>query len=126
MIAGIDEAGRGPLAGPVVAAAFCFKKVKIRSLPLIRDSKQLSKKQREEVYEILKKNPDVEWGIGRVSEKMIDRINILGATKLAMKKAVLKLGVKPDYLLLDGNFKIDMNISQKAIVKADQKVFSCA
>ncbi len=123
-VAGLDEAGRGPLAGPVVAAA-----VSIRTNPGLRqvkDSKKLSPKQREECFKLLTKHPQIKWGIGRASEKVIDRINILEATKLAMKKAVLKLGVKPDYLLLDGNFKIDVDISQKAIVKADEKVFSCA
>jgi ribonuclease HII len=68
----------------------------------------------------------MEWGIGRVSEKAIDKINILEATKLAMIKAIKKLKRKPDFLILDGNFKIDLPIPQKSIVKADEKVFSCA
>jgi len=128
-VAGLDEAGRGPLAGPVVAAALCFKKVKTRSLSSVRDSKQLSKKQREEIYEMLKKDSGVEWGIGRVSEKVIDRINIFQATKLAMQRAVKSLEKKQgniDFLIIDGNFGIKCPISQKSIIKADQKVLSVA
>ncbi len=68
----------------------------------------------------------MEWGIGKVSEKIIDRINILEATKLAMKKAIQQLKRKPDFLILDGNFKINSSIPQRSIIKADEKVFSCA
>lgn len=123
-VAGLDEAGRGPLAGPVVACALCFKKRV--SLKGIKDSKKLSFKQREEIYSLLKKNLDVEWGIGRVSEKVIDRINILEATKLAMERAVKNLKVNPEFLIIDGNFGIKSAIPQKLIIKADEKVFSCA
>jgi ribonuclease HII len=127
-VAGLDEAGRGPLAGPVVAAAAVMKKSlrKIDILREVKDSKKLSPKKREKLYKILKNCPFVEWGIGRVSEKVIDKINILEATKLAMKKAIKKLKRKPDFLILDGNFKIDVKISQKSIIKGDEKVFSCA
>jgi len=142
-VAGLDEAGRGPLAGPVLAAAVsiianCKLKAKsvrssssrcdsiIADFKNLKDSKKLSPKKREEFYKILKKNPAIEWGIGKVSEKVIDKINILEATKLAMKKAVKNLERKPDFLILDGNFKIDSNIPQKPIIKGDEKVFSCA
>ena len=120
-VAGLDEAGRGPLAGPVVAAAVIVKKgvgLKIKA----NDSKKLSSKQRECVFELLIKSKDIQWGIGIVSEKIIDRINILKATKLAMKKSLSKLN--PDYLLLDGNFSIDSKTPQKPIVSGDAKVFS--
>ncbi|MEK7503598.1 MAG: ribonuclease HII, partial [Patescibacteria group bacterium] len=90
-VAGIDEVGRGPLAGPVVACAVIVKR---SDLCHIKDSKQLSAKQREEIYSVLTKHPDVEWGIGVVSEKVIDKINILEATKLAMVKAVDNLESK--------------------------------
>lgn len=144
LIVGVDEVGRGPLAGPVVAAAFAIKKFPISldpkgtpqraafQFPKIKDSKKLSAKQREKIYKALKENPDVEWGIGRVSEKVIDRINILEATKLAMQRAVrnLERNLEPvnliDFLIIDGNFGIDSNISQKSIIKGDQKVFSVA
>ena len=127
-VAGLDEAGRGPLAGPVVAAALAMKKSlrKIDILGEVKDSKKLSPKKREKLYKILKNCPFVEWGIGRVSEKVIDKINILEATKLAMVKAVKKLKRRPDFLILDGNFKIDVEIPQKSIIKGDEKVFSCA
>ena len=124
----LDEAGRGPLAGPVVAGAVLlksdFNKLLKSDFNRIRDSKQLSAKQREYFYEILTTHKEVKWGIGIVSEKIIDRINILEATKLAMKKALKNL--KPDYLILDGNMRLNSVISQKSIVKADEKVFSCA
>ncbi|MDO8663715.1 MAG: ribonuclease HII [Candidatus Wildermuthbacteria bacterium] len=143
-VAGLDEAGRGPLAGPVVAGAVVIKncKFKIKNLKL-RDSKQLSAKQREYFYEILTSHKEVRWGIGIVSEKVIDKINILQATKLAMEKAVINLDkkikkqriqktsdrgnfVSIEFLILDGNFKINFSIPQKSIVKGDEKVFSCA
>jgi len=139
-VAGLDEAGRGPLAGPVTAAAvmikiFNFQSASWRTIfkqfPMIqfsklRDSKKLSKKQREEFYKLITRSPTIKWGIGRVSEKVIDKINILEATKLAMLKAIKKLKRKPDFLILDGNFKIDTSILQKSVVKGDEKVFSCA
>jgi len=126
-VACLDEAGRGPLAGPVVAAAVLIQntKYKIQNTE-IRDSKKLSQKQREKIHKSIIKDPRIKWGIGKVSEKVIDKINILEATKLAMKRAVQKLNKKPDFLIIDGNFKINLNISQKSIVKADEKVFSCA
>jgi len=152
----LDEAGRGPLSGPVIAVAVMTKsnfKSKILNFKSnfkgIKDSKKLSPKKREEIFKILKNCPFIEWGIGRVSEKVIDKINILEATKLAMQKAVRNLEKKylhrrirvpgrspkggarlrfshADFLILDGNFEIDSKIPQKSIVKGDEKVFSCA
>ncbi|MEI7425129.1 MAG: ribonuclease HII [Candidatus Staskawiczbacteria bacterium] len=125
-VAGLDEVGRGPLAGPVVAAAVVinvknYKEVE-KLLCGINDSKKLSKIQKEYFYDILINNKDIKWGVGIVSEKIIDKINILQATKLAMLKATNKLDA--DYLLLDGNFKINSVIYQKSIIKGDQKVTS--
>jgi len=127
-VVGLDEAGRGPLAGPVVAAAFLIKNMgyKIPNTIYIRDSKKLSPKQREKSYKFIIKDKNFKWGIGIVSEKVIDKINILEATKLAMVKAVKNLKVKPDFLVLDGNFKINSLIPQKPIIKGDNKVFSCS
>lgn len=133
-VAGLDEAGRGPLAGPVVAAAVVLlnSKHEIRMSSLkVRDSKQLSEKQREKIYKVLTNHPDIKWGVGIVSEKIIDKINILQASKLAMAKAVEDLGVEPDFLLVDGNFKIyclpaGRQVRQKSIIAGDQKVFSIA
>ena len=136
----LDEAGRGPLAGPVSAAAVIIKPAKSKSnhtgskeinlklkiSPDVNDSKKLSSNKREKIYKSLIKNPLVEFGVGKVSEKVIDKINIFQATKLAMQKAINSLKTKPDFLILDGNFKINSSIAQKSIVKADQKVFSCS
>ncbi len=123
-VVGLDEVGRGSLSGPVVACAVAINGAKPR-IKNIKDSKQLTAKQREEIYQALTNHPNVEWGIGLVSEKVIDRINILEATKLAMQKAVLKLQ-RPDFLILDGNFGIASKVPQKSIIKADEKVFSCS
>ena len=128
-VVGLDEAGRGPLAGPVVAAAVLIKNKKIKEISGINDSKKLSEKQREKIYEILIKDKNIKWGVGIVSEKMIDKINILQATKLAMKKALKNLN--PDFLILDGNFKLNCAClpagrRQKSVVRGDQKVLSVA
>jgi len=136
-IVGLDEAGRGALSGPVVATAVMIKNSFRISyfgfrISRLRDSKKLSQKQREEFYKLIIQSPYIEWGIGRVSEKVIDRINILEATKLAMKRAIDNLISnfqfpisKKTFLILDGNMKLDLPISQKSIVKADEKVMSC-
>ncbi len=184
-VIGLDEAGRGPLAGPVVAAAVTINpKHEIRWTPAgglpaglhpkqirifkiqnskhvsnfdirilnlnVRDSKQLSEKQREIIYKELVNCCDVVWGIGIVSEKIIDKINILEATKLAMKRAINNLKKNfschisryrlfsdaGSFLLIDGNFNLDLNEAafakgigapkQKSVIKGDQKVVSIA
>jgi len=129
-VAGLDEVGRGSLAGPVLACAVVLRSDLnssnlLRTVFNIRDSKKLSSKQREEFYNILAKHLDIKWGIGKVSEKIIDRINILEATKLAMEKAIKNIKVRPNFLILDGNFKINSKLPQKSIIRADGKVFSC-
>jgi len=130
LVAGLDEAGRGPLAGPVVVAAVIinpkFRSRILKELKGVKDSKKLSFKQREEIFEVLTNCNFIEWGISKVSEKVIDKINILEATKLGMLKALEGLGCKADHLILDGNFKIDSRTPQKSIIKGDEKVFSCA
>jgi len=127
-VIGLDEAGRGPLAGPVVAGTVSIKnyKFKIKDLKGLKDSKKLSQKQREKFYRIITKHSDLKWGIGIVSEKVIDRVNILEATKLAMTKAVKKLPKTKRFLILDGIMKLNLAIPQKSIIKGDEKVFSCA
>ncbi len=106
MVVGLDEAGRGPLAGPVVASAVIVRQIPAVNFPIlekflkhwqvqgIKDSKKLTAEKRENFYKVLADNPNVEWGIGKVSEKVIDRINILEATKLAMEKAINNLEKK--------------------------------
>jgi len=125
IVVGVDEVGRGPLAGPVVACALFIEEFN-KTLPKVKDSKKLSERQRVTIYKELRDNPLVEWGIGRVSEKIIDRINILRATKLAMRRAVINIGFPVDYIILDGNFLINLPIQQQSVVKADNIIFSCA
>lgn len=127
----LDEAGRGPLAGPVVAAAVVIKnfKLKIGNFKEINDSKKLSPKLREKFYRLLTGCPEIRWGIGKVSEKEIDKINIQNAAELAMFRALKNLKLKPDFLIIDGNRLNSKNlktINYKLIIKADEKVFSCA
>jgi ribonuclease HII len=123
-VVGLDEAGRGPLAGPVFAAAVMVRNQKLKMrFPKMADSKTMSAKDRERVFKLLTNNPNIEWGIGQVSEKTIDRINIFEATKLAMQKSLRNL--KADFLILDGNFKIHSNLPQEPVIKGDSKVFSC-
>ena len=126
VVVGLDEAGRGALAGPVVAAAVSIIANCKLQIANLKDSKKLTSKKRKEIFKLLKKHPQIEWGIGKISERVIDKINILEATKLAMKRAIKKLKRKPDYLILDGNFKLDLPIPQKSIIKGDEKVLSCA
>jgi len=130
VVVGLDEAGRGPLAGPVVAAAVSIIPNSKFQIPKLKDSKKLTLKKREEFFKIITKTPNIKWGIGKVSEKVIDKINIFEATKLAMKRAIKslerKLKRKANFLILDGNFKIDLKIPQKSIIKGDEKVLSCA
>lgn len=122
--AGCDEAGRGCLAGPVVAGAVILPpKYKHKKL---NDSKQLTEKQREEIkIDIL--NDAIAWGVGVVSPKEIDEINILNASFLAMQRAVEKLKVRPELLLIDGNrYKPADDIPYECIIKGDAKFFSIA
>lgn len=130
-ITGLDEVGRGAIAGPVVAAAVCLSSSFIdnnipKVLKEVRDSKELNSKKREEIFEIVKKNKQINFGIGIIPEKMIDKINILEATKSAMLQAINDLSLQSDFLILDGNFKIDSRIKQISIVAGDRKIFSVA
>ncbi|MFA5097569.1 MAG: ribonuclease HII [Candidatus Margulisiibacteriota bacterium] len=116
-VAGVDEAGRGPLAGPVFAAAVILDPdLKIEGLD---DSKKLSPSKREALCYIIKRH-SLSWAVSKVSEKRIDRINILNASLLAMKKALAALSVKPGYALVDGNRTIPgLDIGQLCVVKGD-------
>lgn len=116
IICGVDEAGRGPLAGPVCAAAVILPKH--LELPGLTDSKKLTDKKRRELYPIIKEQA-IAYGIGFASEKEIDEVNILQATFLAMQRALDQLNVKPDLALIDGNRKKDFGIPVKTVVKGD-------
>jgi ribonuclease HII len=122
-IAGIDEAGRGPLAGPVVAAAVIMPPD--YQHPEINDSKKLSSKKREILYEVIQKDA-LSIGIGVSEVRVIDTINILQATLLAMKEAVLGISLSPDYLLIDGLNRINLDLPQETIIRGDQKSISIA
>jgi len=115
-ICGIDEAGRGPLAGPVCAAAVILPKH--LELPGLNDSKKLTDKQRRELFPIIKEKA-LAYGIGLADHKEIDEINILQATFLAMKRAVEQLEGKADFLLVDGNRLTDFGYPAMSVVKGD-------
>jgi ribonuclease HII len=123
IIAGIDEAGRGPLAGPVVAAAVILPPG--YEHPEINDSKKLSARQRASLCEVIERDA-VSIGIGVVEAPVIDAVNILQATLAAMRDAVLELSPPPDYLLIDGLNRIDLTIHQKTIVRGDSLSLSVA
>jgi ribonuclease HII len=122
-IAGVDEAGPGPLAGPVVAAAVIFPPE--YSNPAINDSKKLTAAKREDLYRVITREA-MAVGLGVVEADVIDRINILQASLQAMREAVTELSVRPDYLLIDGLNSIDFDAPQKAIVKGDSLSVSIA
>lgn len=122
-IAGIDKAGRGPLAGPVVAAAVIFQ-LNYKN-PEINDSKKLSARRREKLYEIITREA-IAVGVGVADADIIDKVNILQATFLAMREAVLGLSTPPDYLLIDGLHCISLQIPQKPVVRGDTLSISIA
>lgn len=123
-IAGIDEAGRGPLAGPVVAAAVILPKGMI--IEGVNDSKKVSEKKREKLYdEIIEKA--VSWGVGIKDNNIIDEINILEATRLAMHEAIENLKIKPDFIFIDAEKKVNTNgIPYLPIIKGDALSISIA
>lgn len=122
LIAGVDEVGRGPLIGPVVACA-CILPVNFYHKD-IKDSKKLSEKKREEMYKIIKENA-ISIGLGIVSEKVIDELNIYEATKIAMKEAIKNLNISPEHVLIDA-MKLELNIPSTSIIKGDAKSESIA
>ena len=122
LIAGVDEVGRGPLSGPVVAAACILKENYY--LEGLNDSKKLSEKKRDKLFDILI-NECVAYGIGIVEPKRIDEINILEASKEAMKIAISNLSIKPEHVLIDA-VKLDLDIPSTPIIKGDAKSASIA
>ena len=116
VICGVDEAGRGPLAGPVCAAAVILPKG--LEIPGLTDSKKLSDKKRRELFPIIKEQA-LAYGIGLASHEEIDEINILQATYLAMERALAQLNVRPDIALIDGNRAKDFGLPVRTVVKGD-------
>lgn len=117
-VAGVDEAGRGPLAGPVVAAAVILREKAV--IPRLRDSKQVPEKERVELYRIVRRSA-LAVGVGSASPREIDRLNIYEATRLAMERAVKKLKIAPDFLLLDAmRLPGLLSLPQESVVRGDQ------
>ena len=122
-LAGVDEAGRGPLAGPVVAAAVIFRKSTF--IKGVNDSKLLTEKQREALYDKIISSA-LSYSVSIVEHEVIDEVNILNATLLAMKQSIDGLKIKPDLVLVDGNRTFQSDIPVITIIKGDSKSFSIA
>lgn len=122
-ICGVDEAGRGPLAGPVCAAAVILKEGEI--IEGANDSKKLSEKKREALFEIIKERA-ISYGVAFASEREIDELNILNATFVAMKRAVNELKIKPSLVLVDGNRAPEFDVPAQTIIKGDSSSMSIA
>ena len=122
-ICGVDEAGRGPLAGPVCAAAVILPRD--LEIPGLNDSKKLTDKKRRELYDVIVDQAE-SYGIAFASEQEIDELNILQATFLAMQRAVTQLSVRPDLALVDGNREPDLPMAVKTVVKGDSLSASIA
>ncbi len=122
-IAGVDEVGRGPLAGPVVCAAIIMPLEEESIIIGVDDSKKLSAKKREQLAEEIKKRA-LAYTIVEVSEKEIDEINILEATKLGMKRALETLSIAPETVLTDGNMTLDITFPQRSIIQGDALSYS--
>lgn len=128
VLAGVDEVGRGPLAGPVIAAAVVFDAAKLKDLEKytgLNDSKKVTEKNREKLSAIIMEEA-LSFGFGSVDEKMIDEINIFQASHRAMEEAVSSLKATPDIVLIDGPYKIKITHPQEAIVDGDAKSFVIA
>ena len=121
--AGVDEVGRGPLAGPVVCAAVILSFEEARRIPGIDDSKKLSPKKREQLAALIRERARA-WAVAEVSNEVIDEINILQATRLCMKRAVEALEISADVVLVDGNMTLDIALPQRAFVKGDARIAS--
>lgn len=126
-VAGVDEVGRGPLAGPVIAAAVIFKKrIPEHISDLFDDSKKLSLSRRLKAFAAISSCRDIVMGIGAASVKEIDSLNIFQASLLAMQRAVRKLPIQPDHVLVDGKFSPSFQCPSTCLVKGDSRSFSIA
>lgn len=129
-VAGVDEVGRGPLAGPVVAAAVVIPRTpsgeapRTRWVRLLRDSKQLTEAQREALAAEIRR--DCLWAVAAVSTHVVDQINILRATRLAMQRAVNALPARPDALIIDGREVVEGGIEQRSVIRGDARCASVA
>ena len=124
LIAGVDEAGRGPLAGPVAVASVIMPLDEDKIVAGVNDSKKLTEKKREKLFDDILKNA-IAYHIELIDHKVIDEINILNATKLGMKNCIEKLEVKPDLVLIDA-VKLDVQVPTESIIKGDAKSYNIA
>lgn len=127
-VVGLDEVGRGALAGPVVVSAVCIKDFSFFNKIDFKDSKKTTPKERKKLADFFMNSSFLDYSIEKINSETIDRINILEATKKAMRKAVSRLEerkIKIDCLLIDGNFKIGTNKKEISIIKGDEKIVSC-
>lgn len=124
LIAGVDEAGRGPLAGPVAVASVIMPLDEDKIVAGVNDSKKLTEKKREKLFDDILKNA-IAYHIELIDHKVIDEINILNATKLGMKNCIEKLEVKPDLALIDA-VKLDVQVPTESIIKGDAKSYNIA
>ena len=125
IVVGVDEAGRGPLCGPVVAGAVVFKQYDFDDMPLICDSKKMTENQRNIAFDWITKNPNIIWATAQCSAAEIDEMNILQASLTAMIRAVDALDIVPEYCLIDGN-KMPKGLIGESIVHGDAKSLSIA
>ena len=129
-VAGVDEVGRGPLAGPVVAAAVVIPRTpageasRAKWISLLRDSKELTETQREMLSERIR--AECSWAIAAVSPQVVDQINILRATRLAMRRAVNALPARPDALIIDGREVVEGGFEQRSVIRGDARCASIA
>lgn len=124
LICGIDEAGRGPLAGPVVVASVVMPKDSM--IEGVNDSKKVSEKKREKLYDLITAEA-ISYGVGIISQEEIDEINILNATKKGLTNSIKELKTKPDIILVDALREIDtLNIPYRSVIKGDAKIYSIA
>lgn len=135
LVAGIDEAGRGCLAGPVASAIVAISRKDFESgcfndfckeagLSKIKDSKQLSPRQREEIFQLIKNKPFIQWRVSFVGPSVIDRINIWQATLLSWRRCIAKLDKQPSYVFIDGKMNMPhLKIEQQPVIKGDQNIF---
>jgi ribonuclease HII len=127
----IDEVGRGSVAGPLVLGGVVLERkfnLKENWIKSVKDSKKLTPKKREDIFKIAGKHPLIHWKIVRISNKIIDKINILEALKMGVKKITQAFNKERelDFLIIDGNTKFQINFPYRSIIKADDKIFSCS